>query len=152
MNSVCLLGRLTRDSELRYTPNGTAVLNSSLAIGERRKQGEEWIEETSFFDFVLFGKLAEGVSKYCLKGKQIAINGRLKQERWQQDGQNRSRVVVIVDNLQLLGGNDNAKQPEPQKQAGQYQQPHVVSHDAFDFTPATQEQVNGLDIKDDIPF
>lgn len=104
INSVILVGRTTRDAELRYTANGTGILNFSIAVNESRKNGEQWVEEASFFDITLFGKMAESLKQYLTKGKQVAINGRLQQQRWEQDGQPRSKVVVIANAVQLLGG------------------------------------------------
>jgi single-strand DNA-binding protein len=102
LNRVVLIGRLTRDAELRQ--NGTAVSNFSIAVNRKRKQGDEWVDEANFFDICLFGKQAESLQKYLAKGKQIAIEGELKQDRWEKDGQNRSKVVVIANSIQLLGG------------------------------------------------
>lgn len=114
INNVTLVGRLTKDADIRYTTGGTAVLNFSVAVNESRKQGEKWIEEASFFDVPLFGKMAETLKQYLTKGKQVAINGRLQQQRWEQDGQPRSKVVVIANAVQLLGGRDEPRDaPKP---------------------------------------
>lgn len=113
INSVVLVGRLTRDAELKYTPNGTAVLNLSIAVNRSVKRNDAWEDEVSFFDVVLFGKLAEGIAQYCAKGQQIGVEGSLRQERWEKDGQTRSKVKVIADTVRLLGGKRNAADPEP---------------------------------------
>ncbi|MBO5137435.1 MAG: single-stranded DNA-binding protein [Spirochaetaceae bacterium] len=105
LNHVVLIGRLTRDSELKYTTSGLAIANFSIAVNRRRKNGEQWIEEASFFEISLFGKSAETLKPYLVKGKQVAIDGELRQDRWEQDGQPRSKVVVVANNVQLLGGN-----------------------------------------------
>ena len=106
INRVTLVGNLTRDSQLKYTPGGMAICEFSLAINNRRKQGEEWVDEANFFDVTLFGRQGEAIQRYLLKGKQVGVDGRLKQDRWQdkESGQNRSKVVVIADNVMLLGG------------------------------------------------
>ena len=108
INRVFLVGRLTRDAELRYTTSATAVAKFSIAVNRSKKSGDQWEEEVSYFDIVLWGKIAEGLSKYLLKGKQVAVDGELRQSRWEQDGQNRSRIEIHASNIQLLGGGDNS--------------------------------------------
>ena len=115
LNQVALIGRLVRDAELKYTTNGKAVSKFSIAVHEKRKEGNQWKNKADFFDLVLWGQIAESLQRYLVQGKQIAIAGKLSQERWEQDGQNRSRVVVTVRELQLLSGNsvsDNEKKQE----------------------------------------
>ena len=105
INSVVLVGRLTRDAELKYTASGQAVCKFSIAVNRRRKDGEQWVDEPNFFDVVSWGRQGEALSQYMLKGKQIGVNGELKQDRWQQDGQTRYKVEIVADNIMLLGGN-----------------------------------------------
>lgn len=104
MNSVNLIGRIIRDQSDRdfgYTISGTAKLSFSVAVNERG--GKE--EYASFFDCVAWGKLAEGIRQYIIKGKQVAVTGRLRQERWtDRNGENRSAVRIHVAELDLLGG------------------------------------------------
>lgn len=105
MNSVCLIGRLTRDAEMKYTNGGMAIAEFSLAVDDRVKRGEGWEKIAYFFDCTLFGRQAEALQQYLVRGKQVGISGKLRQERWQsQEGQNRSKVVIIVQELDLLGG------------------------------------------------
>ena len=109
LNHVVLIGRLTRDlgtdeRSFAYTPSGTARANVSIAVNRSRKQGEQWIDEVSYFDVTIWGKTAENLKPYLQKGKQIAVDGYLKQDRWEKDGVKNSRVVVIADTVQLLGG------------------------------------------------
>jgi single-strand DNA-binding protein len=104
INRVVLVGRLTRDAELKYSNNGLAICAFSVAVNSSRKQGDEWVEEANFFDVTVFGRQGEAIQRYLVKGQQVAVDGRLKQDRWQtQDGQNRSKVGVIADNVRLLG-------------------------------------------------
>jgi len=118
INSVVVVGRLTRDAELKYTPNGTAVLNLSVAVNRSVKRNDAWEDEVSFFDAVLFGKLAEGLAQYCKKGQQIGVQGSLRQERWEnKDGAQRSRVKMIADTVRLLGGKRDATESEPDGEA-----------------------------------
>jgi single-strand DNA-binding protein len=115
LNHVVLIGRLTRDAELKYTNTGLAVSKLSLAVNRRKRSGEEWVDEANFFDIAVFGKTAENLSQYLVKGKEIAVDGELRQNRWEQDGQPRSKVEVNANNIQLLGGkNQGPAAPEPQ--------------------------------------
>ncbi len=104
INIIAMTGRLTRDPELKYTAGGTAILSFSLAVNYSKKQDDRWVEETSFFDCNYFGKAAEAVKQYIPKGQMVAIEGELRQERWEKDGQARSKVVINVANLRLVGG------------------------------------------------
>jgi single-strand DNA-binding protein len=108
VNHVVLVGRLTRDAELKYTTNGFPISTFSLAINRRRKNGEQWVEEANFFDVTLYGKTAEALKAYLVKGKQVAVEGELRQDRWEQDGQPRSKVLISANNIQLLGGGNSS--------------------------------------------
>jgi single-strand DNA-binding protein len=103
LNRVVLVGRLTRDAETKFIQSGQAVCKFSLAVNRRRKVGDQWEDEASFFDAVLWGRSAESMGQYLIKGKQIALDGELRQDRWEQDGQKRSKVEIVVSNIQLLG-------------------------------------------------
>lgn len=114
MNHVMLVGRLTRDAELRFTNSGYPVANFSLANTQRRKRGDEWTDEGHFFDCEMFGRRAESLSRYLVKGKQVGVEGQLRQDRWEQEGRTRSKVLISVSNIQLLGGrNDQPPREEP---------------------------------------
>ncbi|MDR2964903.1 MAG: single-stranded DNA-binding protein [Treponema sp.] len=104
LNHVTLIGRLTRDAELKYTANGQAVCKFSIAVNRRKKNGDQWEDEANFFDIVVWGRQGESLQSYLVKGKMIGVDGELKQDRWQQDGQNRSKVEIIANYIQLLGG------------------------------------------------
>ena len=102
-NKVILIGNLTKDPEIRYTPNGTAVANFSLAVNRKYKQGEEMREEVCFIDIVVFGKQAENCGQYLSKGQGVIIDGRLQQRRWEtEEGQKRSRHEVVAQSVQFL--------------------------------------------------
>jgi single-strand DNA-binding protein len=103
INHVVLVGRLTRNAELKYTNSGQAVSKFSIAINQRRKKDDQWTDEANFFDIVLWGKAAEAVNQYLVKGKQVGIEGQLRQNRWEQDGQPRSKVEIVASNVMLLG-------------------------------------------------
>lgn len=105
LNRVMLIGRLTRDPELRQTTNGTAYAKFGIANNRRYTAQGERKEEVSFFNCTAWGRQAEVINQYCRKGKQVAIEGRLQQRSWQdQSGQKQSAVDVVVENLQMLGG------------------------------------------------
>ncbi len=103
-NRVILMGNLTRDPELRYTPNGTAVANFAIAVNRRFKTEDEVREEVDFFDIVVWGKQAENCSEYLSKGRPVLLEGRLQQNRWEtSEGQKRSKVEVVANTVQFLG-------------------------------------------------
>ncbi|MEX2121324.1 MAG: single-stranded DNA-binding protein [Pirellulales bacterium] len=106
-NRVILLGNMTRDPELRYTPSGTAVSEIGLAVNDRRKGANgEWIEETTFVDVTLWGRTAEVASEYLGKGAPLLIEGRLKLDQWEDKGGGgkRSKLRVVCERMQMLGG------------------------------------------------
>lgn len=108
INSLTIVGRLVRDAELKYTNSGTPVASTALASTSTVKRGDSWEEEANFFDFAIIGTRAEALAKYMTKGKQVAITGSIKQDRWTDpDGQTKSKVSIRVDDIQLLGGKDS---------------------------------------------
>ena len=103
-NRVILLGNLTRDIELRHLQSGTPVADITLAVNDRRKSPSgEWVEETSFIDVTLWSRTAEVASQYLSKGSPLLVEGRLKQESWEKEGQKRSKVKVICEKMQMIG-------------------------------------------------
>ena len=110
INHVVLVGRLTRNAELKYTNSGAAVSKFSLAVNQRRKKGDQWEDEVHYFDVSLWGKTAEAINQYLVKGKQVGVQGQLRQDRWQQDGQNRSKVEIFATNVMLLGSGSGGRQ------------------------------------------
>ena len=103
-NRVVLLGNVTRDPELRYISNGTAVTDIGLAVNDRRKTASgEWVEETTFVDVTLWGRTAEVAGEYVTKGSPLLIEGRLKLDTWEKDGQKNSKLRVVGERMQLLG-------------------------------------------------
>jgi len=103
LNKITLIGRLTKDAELKYTNSGFAITTMSLAVNRSVKKQDQWVEECSFFDLKLLGKRGESLNQYLQKGTQLGIDGQLVQERWEKDGQQRSKVIIQLDNIQLLG-------------------------------------------------
>ncbi|MDC7232350.1 MAG: single-stranded DNA-binding protein [Spirochaetales bacterium] len=110
INRVVLVGRLTRDAELKYTGGGMAIADISLASNRSRKQGDQWVDEANFFDVSLFGRRAEALAQYLTKGTQIAVEGQLRQDRWEQDGMKRSKVTIAATDIQLLGSRSDRGQ------------------------------------------
>lgn len=137
LNNYSVIGRMTRDLDERafaYTQNGKARLNISIAVND----GYGDNQYTSYFDVVVWGKTAENIKPYLGKGKQICINGRLRQDRWESNGQKNSRVVIVAETVQLLGGRDNGAGT-----GGNYQQPAQQQAPAYN---------DGRDFPEDIPF
>lgn len=126
INTVVIAGRLTRDAELSYTQSGTALCKLSMAVNRSVKNGNEWTDEANFFDCTLWGKRGESLNQYLSKGQQIVVQGQLRQERWDKDGQKRSKVTIHVDNIQLTGGKkdsqpDYSPKTDPNHQTGGFQ-------------------------------
>ena len=157
-NQVILMGNLTRDPELRTTPNGQSVCNFGLALNRSYKGGDgEWVEATDFIDIVAWGPLGERVAQYLSKGRPALVNGRLQSRRWEQDGQKRNKVEVVAQDVTFLGGPGGASGGAPaaddspavdqsekpaKKTAGKKKEEDVVIEDIGD------EPIN----LDDIPF
>ena len=109
INKVILIGRVTHDindKSFGYIGNGNAKLSISIAVNKSIKKDETWEDVVSFFEVVVWGKLAESLKTRIIKGKRIAVSGELKQERWEKDGQKYSKIVVNAESVQLL---DSAK-------------------------------------------
>lgn len=103
LNKVILLGNLTRDPELRYTPSGTPVSSFGLAMNRRYRQGEDWKEEVCFVDVVVYGRQAETVGEYLNKGSMALVEGRLQWRSWENEtGQRRSKHEVVASNVQFM--------------------------------------------------
>ncbi|MBQ7589645.1 MAG: single-stranded DNA-binding protein [Verrucomicrobia bacterium] len=122
LNKVLLLGNLTRDPELRYTPSGTPVASFGLAMNRTwRDANGQQVEDTTFVDVTAFGSTADTISRYCRKGRSLFIEGRLKLDTWEdkQTGQRRNKLSVIVENFQFIGprqddqGGGYAPRPNP---------------------------------------
>ncbi|GHU67841.1 hypothetical protein FACS189447_10250 [Spirochaetia bacterium] len=110
INNLVLVGRLTRDAELKYTQSGQAVSKFSIAVNAKKKDGENWADYANFFDITLWGRQAESLNQYLMKGKRIAVAGSLYQDRWEQNGQNHSKVGVTANNIELLDGGNSDSQ------------------------------------------
>jgi single-strand DNA-binding protein len=146
INHVVLVGRLTRDAELKYTSGGQAVCKFSVAVNRRRKNGDQWVDEANFFDVVLWGRQGESLNQYLVKGKMVGVDGELRQDRWEQEGQSRSKVEIVAANIQLIGGGSGGASGGggPAERRG----------DAYGDRPAQDGPSQGGDdgFADDIPF
>jgi len=127
-NRVILLGNITRDIELKHLQSGMAVAEIGLAVNDKVKKGDEWIDEVTFVDCTLWGRIAEVAGEYLGKGSSVLIEGRLKLDQWEKDGVKRSKLRVVGEKMQMLGApkggqhsqagrtEDEYPQAEPRKQ------------------------------------
>lgn len=156
-NKVTLIGRLTRDIDLKYTTTGTAIAAVSLASNRSVKKQDNWETEVSYFDANIYGRMAENLKPYLTKGKMILISGHLKQDRWEKDGQKFSRIKIEVEEVQLLGGNSsespNNSNERVQPQFSVTQQIQAIPQQIAPTPPAPDPSLfNNDDFPDDIPF
>ena len=142
-NRVILVGNLTRDVEVKYTANQTAVTDIGMAVNDRRKTPSgEWVDDTTFVDVTLWGRTAEIASQYLSKGAPVLIEGRLKLDTWETDGQKRSKLRVVGERMQMLGSR------------GASQSPASSDDSSASYSPvsASQERSPGGPPDDEIPF
>ena len=128
-NRVILVGNLTRDPEVRYLPKGTASSNVRVAVNDRVKRGEEWVDDPTFVDVTLWGRTAEVAGDYLRKGSCVLIEGRLKLESWEKNGEKRSRLKVVCERMQMLG----SKTAKADGDAGSDQEVPVAQDDGVPF-------------------
>ena len=157
LNKVILIGRLTRDAVLKYNTKGTAIAAVSLANNRSVKRNDNWETEVSYFDADIFGKTAENLKPYLTKGKMICIIARMKQDRWEKDGQKFSRVKLEAEDVQLLGGNGsdipNSSNGGTQQQFSAMPQNQVTPPQTAPATPAPDPSLfSNDDFPEDIPF
>lgn len=103
-NRVILVGNLTRDVDVKYLQSGSAVTEIGLAVNDRVKRNNEWVDETTFVDITLWGRTAEIASEYLSKGSSVLIEGRLKLDSWEKDGKKNYKLRVVGERMQMLGG------------------------------------------------
>lgn len=119
MNRCYVSGNLTRDGELRATQGGTEILTFGIAVNDRKRDQSsgEWVEVPNFFDCVVFGKRANSLSRLLHKGMKCCIEGKLRWSQWERDGQKRSKVEIIVDEIEFMSRqNESQAQSQPQRQ------------------------------------
>ncbi len=111
-NKIILIGNLTKDPEIRYTPSGTPVANFRLAVNHKYKQGDDLKEEVCYIDIVVFGKQAENCGQYLNKGQSVLVDGRLQERRWESDeGQKRSKHEVVAQAVRFMPKRGDAAAP-----------------------------------------
>ncbi len=150
-NRVILVGNLTRDPELRYTPSGTAVTEVGLAVNDRRKTANgEWQDETTFVDVTLWARQAEVANEYLSKGSPVLIEGRLKLDTWEnKEGQKRSKLHVVGERMQMLGGRGGGGGGGSQSGGSQDSRDRYADAPAGDHSSSAPPSGGG---DDDIPF
>ena len=113
INRVMISGNLTRDAEIRSTQSGMAILGFGVAVNDRRKnqQTGEWEDYPNFVDCTMFGTRAEAVSRFLAKGNKVAIEGKLRYSSWEKDGQRRSKLEVIVDEIEFMSQRQGGAAP-----------------------------------------
>lgn len=140
INHVVLTGNLTRDAELKVSPSGVSVLEVGIAVNDRIKRGDEWVDRPNFFDVIVFGKRAESLTPLLTRGLKVTVEGKLRWSSWEtQDGQKRSRVQVIAENVEFMG-----------RPAGAAANDQPAS--APDYTPPAKSGTWEGNSDDDIPF
>lgn len=149
INRVTITGNLTRDPDLRSTASGMPVLGFGVAVNDRRKnqQTGEWEDYPNFIDCTMFGARASSVSRFLTKGMKVAIEGKLRWSQWERDGQKRSKIEVIVDEIEFMSRNDGGQRsmnPAPQAQAAPAQAPAAA--------PMAAPVVDASVYDSDIPF
>lgn len=158
-NRVILVGNLTRDPEVRYTPKGTAIAKVGLAVNRTwRNEAGETKEETTFVDIDIFGRTAETVGQYLRKGRQILVEGRLRMDTWddKQTGQKRSKLTVVADSVQFLGrpqgeeAGGGGSRPPAATAAAAAAAPAASAAPSPDPAPAEPEAAS--QDEDDVPF
>ena len=153
INKVIVIGRLTKDlnvfesREFGYSANGTARALISIAVNRSVKKNNEWADEVSYFDVMIWGKTAENLKNYLQRGRQIAIEGFLKQDKWEKDGKKNSRIVIQAESVQLLGAgksenNNNQSQPQSNWQ----------NQNSYQNQSSQNDSQNSSEFQDDIPF
>lgn len=135
MNSVCIIGNLTRDVEVRYTPGGTAVCDITVAVNGRKKVGDQWQDVATFVDVTLWGNTAENAAKYAGKGRPVGITGELQTDSWEdkQTGQKRSKLKVKCNELKFLSARGPEDQRPPSDNYGEEPQTAGVGNEDVPF-------------------
>ena len=147
-NRVILMGNLTRDPEMRYLPSGLAVSDIGLAVNDRKKNSAgDWVDEVTFVDITLWGRQAEIACEYLAKGSPALVEGRLKLDTWETDGQKRSKLKVIGEKIMFVGsrgeggGGSYSKSASQQGTPPRGQTQQAPSQDEYDYGPPPGEDV-----------
>lgn len=150
LNRVTLVGRLTRDPEVRYTSSGMPIVNLGLAVNGRQKDASgSWVEKPNFFDIKLFGDRFERLAQHLEKGRRVGIDGRLEWSSWEVDGQKRSKVEIVANELQFLDGRGDSSEGGAPRQTFAAGGASDIAPDTSDFVPVGAGSAAN---DDDIPF
>ncbi|MEZ6136970.1 MAG: single-stranded DNA-binding protein [Pirellulaceae bacterium] len=151
-NRVILMGNLTRDVQLKYTPSGTPVTEVGLAVNDRRKgPNGDWVDEVTFVDVTFWGRTAEVAAEYLSKGSPVFIEGRLKLDTWEKEGQKNYKLRVVCERMQLLGGRDGGGGSRPaMRDRDEYAASSSMSGGGMSSAP--QHSSHPHDSGDEIPF
>lgn len=153
INRVMISGNLTRDAELRSTQSGMAILGFGVAVNDRRKNSQtgDWEDYPNFVDCTMFGTRGEKLQQYLTKGMKVAIEGKLRYSSWERDGQRRSKLEVIVDELEFMSSRNGANQGyDNGMSAGYAPQPQPMM--AAQPAPAPIMNASASVYDEDIPF
>lgn len=150
LNKVFLIGRITHNVEVKYTKSGMAIADFSLANNQAKKNAQgNWENETSFFNLILCGKIAENLKQYLTKGKKIAVAGLLKQNTWtNQQGTKQSKVVIVVQEINLLDNSQKTNSNQNQQNQNQRSANQNQQNQNTDFYPKLEDD----NFQEDIPF
>ena len=149
INKATITGNITRDPELRQTQGGTSVLTIGVAVNDRRKnaQTEQWEDYPNFIDCTIFGNRATGVAPYLEKGMKVAIEGKLSQSRWQaEDGTNRSKIEIIVDEIEFMSRQQGQTASKPVQQQPQQFAPQAAPQ------PMQQQPMQAAPVQQAMPM
>ena len=149
INRVAISGNIGNDPDLRQTASGVQVLSFSVAVNDRVKgEDGQWTDRPNWIDCTMFGARAQSVSRFLSKGSKVAIDGKLRWSQWERDGQKRSKVEVIVDEIEFMASRSDAPSQataQPVRQQAPYQQ-------QMGGMPQAVGPVTGTIYDDDIPF
>lgn len=152
-NRVILMGNLTRDVQVKYTTSGTPVTEVGLAVNDRRKNSQgEWVDEVTFVDVTFWGRTAEVAGQYLSKGSPVFIEGRLKLDSWEKDGQKNYKLRVVCERMQLLSSGGQRPASPPPAPHNDYSAPrdeYAPPHDDYAPSSSVHESDNGVG---EIPF
>ena len=149
-NKVILIGNLTRDVQLRFTPGGTPVAEVGLAVNDKRKgQNGEWVDEVTFVDVTIWGRTAEVASEYLSKGSPLFVEGRLKLDTWEKDGQKNYKLRVVCEKMQLIGARSDGGGSSRGRSSSRAQS---SSESSYSSESSGGEYESSYSSGDDIPF
>ena len=150
LNQVVLIGNCVREVAISYTQGGICIGKLSLASNRSVKRNNQWESEVSYFDVTIFGKTAENLQPYLVKGQKVAVSGILKQDRWEKDGHKFSKIGIIANIVQLIGSNprsNGANQPAESVSA-----PSSINNSAMAENPSVDDSTGFEEFPEDIPF